>query len=322
MSFYDISHISYNNLLEITKYQAPYKNSNNAYPLGDRRYSDRHFRKEEDGSFSLWYADRQIVDGLLTDTLDDGQKRNKIYYEGRKLAVVHPDNSIEFISKYYGQGENMLLSAGLRGLLHNDASKGGLMLELGNYIHPVFIGLRVDCRTGRAVTDYKVFKTVIDRKKANLYMKQYEEFKRVAPVMYQSMGDRGINEVYDDLLNEYGMAKFVGLGDRDVMPLVKENRPVDALCVIGIKQNWNILYEAKRRAHLRAENQPVPEDSYRLYPRTKERTLARFKKEFRGIAVASEPTLFNYEELEAGKGIPSSKWVYKITVDGKQVVRI
>ena len=322
MSFYDIGQISYSRLHEITQYQPPYKNSGNAYPLGDRRYSDRHFRKEDDGSFTLWYADRQVVDGLINGTLSEGQQRNAHYYEGRKLAVVRPDNSIEFVAKHYGQGENMMLSSGLRGHLHNDASKGGLIISVGNYTHPVFIGLRIDCKTGKAVTDYKLFKTVVNRKKAYVYMKQYEEFKRVAPVMYQSMTDRGINEVYDDLFDEYGESAFLKLHDKDVMALVNANRPVDALCVIGMRSNWNVIYETKNRAGCRARKEPMPEGSYRLYARTKERTLDRFKREFRNIAVSADETLFDYEELEVGKAIPSSKWDFKILVDGKQVERV
>ena len=66
----------------------------------------------------------------------------------------------------------------------------------------------------------------------------------------------------------------------------------------------------------------MPEGSYRLYPRTKERTLDRFKREFRNIAVSADETLFDYEELEVDKAIPSSKWDFKILVGGKQVERV
>lgn len=322
MTFRDVNYINYSNMTVTVKYQAPYRNSGNAYPLGDRKYSSRHFRKEDDGSFSVWYSNRERTDQFVTGTTPESEKRHENYMKNCRLGLVRPDNSFEFVASLYEQGENMMLSEGLNGRLYNDVTKDGLMLIKGKYTHPVFQGLRIDCTTGKAVTDYKIFRQVLDRKKANEYMKQYAEFVRVGPVMYQSMTDRGLSEVYDDLYTEYGEDGFTRLGDVEAMRMVKEGKYVDAVCVFGMKRQWGVVYETRQRAVMRASGEPIPDGLFKLYPRVKELALRRVKNDFRDIAVAEDKSLFEYEQLEAGHNPPSSKWPYKITVNGEQVKRL
>lgn len=321
MTFRDVNYINYQNLLSTTKHQAPYRDSGNAYPLGDRKYSTRHFRKEADGSFSLWYANRERADRHVTGTEHEGEKRWSDYMENSRIGVVRPDNSFEFTARGYGQGDNMMLSEGLAGHLYNDVTRGGLMLTKGRFFHPVFRGLRIDCSSGKAVTDYKIFRRVLDRKKANEYMKQYDQFKRVGPVMYQSLNDDGIAEVYDDLLNEYGR-EFDTLGDVEAMRMVKEGKYVDAICVFAFKVTPGLKHFAQERARAKADGEPLFNRFFHWYPRSRVMTLKRIKDSFRDIAVAEDESLFDYEELEVGHKPPSSKWAYKITVDGVQVERV
>lgn len=321
MSFRDVNYINYHNLVSTTKYQAPYRNSGNAYPLGDRKYSSRHFRKENDGSFSLWYANRERADRHVTGTEYEGEKRYADYMENSRIGVVRPDNSFEFTARGYHQGENMMLSEGLAGHLYNDVTRGGLMLTKGKFSHPVFQGLRIDCSSGKAVTDYKIFRKVLDRKKANEYMKQYDQFKRVGPMMYQSLTDDGIVEVYDDLLSEYG-PEFGALGDVEGMRMVKEGKYVDAICVFAFAVTPGLKHFAQERARLKAGGELVPNRFFQWYPRSRVITLKRIKEGFRDIAVAEDESLFDYEELEVGHKPPSTKWAYKITVNGTQVVRV
>lgn len=322
MTFRDINYINYHNLSSTVKYQAPYRDSGNAYPLGDRKYSARHFRKEDDGSFSIWYSNREKTDQFVTGTTPESEKRHENYMKNCRLGLVRPDNSFEFVASLYEQGENMMLSEGLAGHLYNDVTKGGLMLTKGKYTHPVFQGLRVDCSSGKAVTDYKIFRQILDRKKANEYMKRYAEFLRVGPVMYQTMTDRGLSEVYDDLYAEYGENGFARLGNAEAMRMVKEGKYVDAVCVFGMHRQWGVVYDTRQRAALKANGEPLPDNLFKLYPRVKEMTLKRVKDNFRDIAVAEDKSLFEYEELEAGHAPPSSKWEYKITVNGEPVNRV
>ena len=99
MSFNDIRRISYERLMQRTKIDRPYKDSGNAYPLGDRRYSDRHFRHEADGTFTIWYADRESIDNKYGKSNDKGAHyaNNSSYMDNRMIGRVHPDNSFEFV---------------------------------------------------------------------------------------------------------------------------------------------------------------------------------------------------------------------------------
>lgn len=321
MTFRDINYINYQNMVSTTKREAPYRNSGNAYPLGDRKYSSRHFRKEDDGSFSVWYSNREQTDQFVTRTAPESEKRHENFMKNCRLGVVRPDNSFEFVATLYAQGENMMLSEGLAAHVYNDITRGGLMLTRGKFTHPVFTGLRIDCNSGKAVTDYKIFRKILDRKKANEYMKQYAEFLRVGPAMYKSMTDNGITEVYDDLYAEYG-ERFPKISNAEAMRMVREGKYVDAVCVFGMHRQWGVIYETRQRAIARASGRPIEDSYFKLYPRLREMTLKRIKDEFRDIAVVEENSLFEYEELEAGHKPPASKWEYKITVDGKQVTRV
>ena len=72
MAFDDIAGASYNKLIEHTKKVKPYKDSNGAYNLGYRKYTNRHFRVREDGVIDIFFCDmtnakRKIKDGTLEE---------------------------------------------------------------------------------------------------------------------------------------------------------------------------------------------------------------------------------------------------------------
>ena len=321
MAFYDIQYINYKNLETISR-SKPFRGSDNAYPLGDRRYSARHFRKEEDGSFSIWYLNRETSDEFQAGTLSEGQKRNEEWYARRKLGIVRPDNSFEFINTT-GQGENMLLCEGLRGGLSHCANKGGVVFRRGEHIHPVFIGLRINCDTGESMTDYKLFQAVVNRKQANQYMKQFSEFKTIAPVMLNSMDDAGVLQVYDDMY-EIHRDSFKTLNEKQVMQLVHEGKYVDALCLFSMitNQMWEIKHGTEHRYKARETGEIVPNHLSRLPTRFKERTMRVLETKFRDLAVSTQEDLFESRELQAGKELPESKWDLRVTVNGVAMKRL
>jgi hypothetical protein len=322
MAFYDLQYINYKNLDEIAKSNTPFRGSDNAYPLGDRRYSARHFRKEEDGSFSIWYLNRETSDEFQAGALPEGKKRNEEWYARRKLGIVRSDNSFEFLNTT-GQGENMLLCEGLRGGISHCANKGGVVFRRGEHIHPVFIGLRINCDTGESMTDYKLFQAVVNRKKANQYMKQFSEFKTIAPVMLNSMDDAGVLQVYDDMY-EIHRDSFKTLNEKQVMQLVHEGKYVDALCLFSMITNhmWEIKHGTEHRYNSRGETGTVPNHLTRLPTRFKERTMRVLETKFRDLAVSTQEDLFESKELQAGKELPESKWDLRVTVNGVAMKRL
>lgn len=321
MAFYDIQYINYKNLETISR-SKPFRGSDNAWPLGERRYSSRHFRREEDGSFSIWYLNKEVSDGLAKDTLAEERKQYASRYESQKLGLVRSDNSFEFLNAS-GQGENMLLCEGLRGGLGYNVNKGGLVFHRGQHIHPVFRGLRIDCDSGESRTDYKLFQSVVKRKEANQYMKQFDEFKTVAPVMLNSMDDAGILQVYDDM---YDIHKdlFKDLNEKHVMQLIHEGKYVDALCLFSMIENslWEIRHGTRFRHEARVSGEYVPNHLNGLPSRFKERTMRALKNKFRDIAVSTHKDLFELKELQAGKELPESKWDLLVTVNGVAMKRL
>jgi hypothetical protein len=322
MAFYDIQYINYANLEMISR-SKPFRGSDNAYPLGDRRYSSRHFRKEDDGSFSIWYLNRGVSDELSEGTIADERKQYIDRCASQKLGIVRPDNSFEFLNSS-GQGENMLLCEGLRGGLTHCANKGGLVFERGQHIHPVFSGLRINCDTGESMTDYKLFQAVVNRKQANQYMKQFSEFKTVAPVMLSSMDDAGIIQVYDDMY-EIHRDSFKDLNGKYVMQLIDEGKYVDALCLFSMITNhlWEIKHGTEVRYKARETGELVPSHlASRLPNRFKERTMRVLETKFRDLAVSTQEDLFESKELQAGKELPESKWDLRVTVNGVTMKRL
>jgi hypothetical protein len=89
--------------------------------MGDRKYSSRHFRKEEDGTFSVWYANREHMDKVIAEEVQDAN----VWLKHRKLVLIHPDNSVEFLRNSYDQGDNMYLTEALGWHSHNVKAKGG-----------------------------------------------------------------------------------------------------------------------------------------------------------------------------------------------------
>jgi len=321
MAFYDIQYINFKNLEYISR-SKPFRGSDNAWPLGDRRYSARHFRKEEDGSFSIWYLNREVSDGLSKDTLAEERKQYASRYESQKLGIVRSDNSFEFINSS-GQGENMMLREALRGGLGYNVNKGGLVFHRGQHIHPVFRGLRIDCDSGESRTDYKLFQSVVKRKEAHQYMKQFNEFKTIAPVMLNSMDAAGIIQVYDDMY-EIHRDSFKDLNGKYVMQLIHEGKYVDALCLFSMIENhlWEIRHGVKFRHEAREEGLAVPNHLNNIPSRFKERTMRVLQTKFRDTAVSTQQDLFELRELQAGRELPESKWDLLITVNGMPMKRL
>ena len=178
MSFYDISKISYESLANQVKNSKPYRNSGNAYPLGFREYSARHFRALEDGSFSIWYLHREFSDKIQVGGVTEGWWRDK-----KPLGVVRPDNSFEFTTENgLHQGENTLLSELLGVYIHQVKDKGGAVMSTGDGEYPIFTGLRFDLATKKPLTQFTVVQPTLNRKRSNEHMKQYKEFLDVYPM--------------------------------------------------------------------------------------------------------------------------------------------
>lgn len=303
MSFYDISKISYESLANQVKNSKPYRNSGNAYPLGYREYSARHFRALEDGSFSIWYLHREFSDKIQVGGVTEGWWRDK-----KPLGVVRPDNSFEFTTENgLHQGENTLLSELLGVYIHQVKDKGGAVMSTGDGEYPIFTGLRFDIGTKKPLTQFTVVQPTLNRKRSNEHMKQYKEFLDVYPMFIKAMNDKAALDVIRDLYNQYN--KFYGaeFNDKTLKEVVDKKHYVDAAFIMYLlKTHWvrsNFYY------HWRDENAGTSEP--RLPREWQDQVQGTVSRHFRRTMLAETKEAFDWIDLPMGR-LPKTAWEHKI----------
>jgi len=228
MAFYDIYNLSYERLIAHTKNVKPYRDSGGAYNLGDRRYSLRHFRLRGD-LIDIYYARPETSKKIV-----EKDKTLEPFYLKQHLMTIHPDNSFELMHFSADQGNNMLMSQITRANIFQNGDRKGVMYYNPHTekMHPMFKGLRIDLKTGNAVTPYKFHKRNIDRKKANELLKEFVFFQDIAMKFIEPMTPEGILEVCKDLYDEVGAVSLID--ERLFVKLAKEKRYADAAIAFSI----------------------------------------------------------------------------------------
>ena len=307
--FYDISKTNYETLKKRSQTIKPYRGSD-AFPLGYREYSDRHFRplKNEEG-FELYYADRQVID----QTIKAGnlQMDNARYWRN-PFAIVRADNSIEFIRGTGVMSENLILQQMLSSnVFHSKPHCGTLIRRIVGstdgksdtfqfIMHPMFRGLRLDMDTLKAVTPYEIYTKRIVRNEAKEYLKQFEDTKSVGMTMLRAMRADGINELIRDVRGEsYSNYK------KKFYESVDSNYYLDALMCFFLHESsiwWDVTEDNKERFFRRLENV--------------------LDKKFNDYVLKNSNIGFQLVKLESEKLFPTCKWGYSIVCNGEEVVRL
>ena len=202
----DIYFFSHSNLSRIVKKVKPIRGTN-AYPLGRRKYSARHFVPREDGAFELWFINLTYKHHKETNvrTGEEGPK---------PLAVIHPDNTMEITHRGMYYSDYLMLEAGLKGcLLRHDVHKGGLILNNfalhGGYtekpiIRPVFGGLRFNLETFKIPDGHKftVTKRTINRAKAKAVREELKPSANIARMMISQLDERSLKALREEVLED------------------------------------------------------------------------------------------------------------------------
>ena len=312
--FYDVNSITYDKLLKTTQYQKPYRDSGNAYPLGDRRYSARHFRKESDGSFSIWYLNREITDKVLKGDEDLGD-----YYKNRKpLAVVYPDNTMEFTDTNFHQGDRCLFSEliGRGGTIQQIKSKGGVVFYNSTGAYPVFVGLRISLDTYKPVTKFEVIQPTLNRKRSNEAMKQYKDFLNTYPMFIKSLDEKSAVSVITDMYQQMGEDNFMKINAKDIKDLVDKKFYLDAAMGIYLEaMPWfrsTIRYYMKNDGYMGGGHPRMASD-------WQDNVMYQVQKKFRKLMLSTNDSVFDWVALPEGV-LKSSEWDHKIIVDGNKIV--
>jgi hypothetical protein len=149
-SFAEIEHIA--------KTVKPYRGTTNKYPLGARKYSDRHIIFKGDHA-DIHYGN----------------------YARSHMLRWHNDNSIEFMESSYHQGQNQLLCALLDpAFVKADCKQGGDVITLKTdkiETHPIFKGLRLMMKdfTLHPTVSYKAEYAVVDKKASKALRGEWAE---------------------------------------------------------------------------------------------------------------------------------------------------
>ena len=298
--FYDIRKVNYAKLLHKTQTEKPYAGSSNAWPIGSRDYSARHFRMREDKSFDCFYTNRT---GL--DEIEKGNK--KIHQWGdNKFCTIHPDNTMSFENNTSHQSHNLILRSMLSDMVYHEKARGGTIIrdakahrEQPLYMHPMFKGLKIDLESHMSVESYVVNVRKLDKKMSKEYLAPYQDFKKIAIVLVDPMSDEGIHEVLADLRKEFNknLNEYINFKN-----LIDDRRYVDAGVWLGYRLNLNYLGWS----------------SSALGDRFKQLLREAISTKTDKYLLSSTDIPFILEPLEGGKYFPTSKWGYCI-VQNNQV---
>ena len=310
--FYDVRRMNYEKLKQITKDVSPLRGSD-AYPLGQREYSDRHFRplKDEEG-FALYYGNRRAVDEIIKKGTGVTTRLSHTPF-----AIVRADNSIEFLRDTGLMSENLLLQNLLSSGVYHSKAHGGTIIKqaISRYsetpikefkysMHPMFVGLRINMDTLEAMTPYEFYRRKLNRVQAKSYLEQFEETKKTGIVMLKAMTHNGINELIKDLRNTLRNTPHSEYSKK-FYESVDNKYHLDALMYfVLLEQNywWDISNE-------------------RL-PRFIKLVTDALSKKFNDFVLKNSDVGLDLVKLESGELFESCKWGYKIVCNGQETKRL
>jgi len=325
--------LTYDKMVERTKTIKPYRGGvGNAYPMGWREYSRRHFRANKDGSFSIYYKNRESVDVVESGNFKEGWDKESLtkWVDHCHLATVYPDNTFE-IRQHLGQGDSTYMSEAFGYWFQSCGARGGTIAwNKAGHMHPIFKGMRLHLDhakkvMGETVTPYTTFQRRVNRKLANEALGKYDHFLKVAPVMIGAMHQDGLLETMRDLVQE-GIFNKKEPNDSSMVhfdKLVQSHRLVDAACLFMLANNvhhvaYSAFHETKPCLGGYWGSNDSPEREAAFF---KMRLEQAFKDIFKPSIIKAHDA-FNLKELKAGTVLPKSKWGYIIKSDGEPVIRL
>jgi hypothetical protein len=349
MAYNDIQWVTYQSLAHRAKHLPPYASTTNVFPLGQREYSHRHYRVNDDGTFDIYLGNRGVVDKVLAgDHLcEKNSEQMESYVFRSRIARIHPDNSIEFFHTRNGQSDLLVYNAMIRGAhIGRNVKHGGAVMYFGEgkkNAHPLFHGLRINLNdlSVHKSTEYVTYLPTLIRKEAKEYMKQFDEFYKTFHVLLEPLPFEAYPEIIVDLANEYpdamrGIIKSasqVQTGDGlvpirmiagteltdAIRDLVGKKRYADAAVMcMAFTEPWYMhrLYSTTDMTKL--------VNSYMYPPSRITHSVHKAVASSKHNLLKFNPTLFSYRSIEAGAPLVASKWGLNICLksDNTPVVRV
>jgi len=333
--------LDWSRLTEITKTQKPYRGTTNRFPIGDRRHNTKDFVTEERNGeqvYSVRYGhtykrhehtkeEWQANQGTIHKRED---YEGNIVYESyssipRELGIVRSDNTFEFTSAYYGQGDNQIMSNWARGWFLRSSRHGGMVYRTNDVFHPIFKNMRVHCETmmPHENSQYQVVGKRVSRKDAKEFLSRYTDFYKINEVMLKAMDWKGYMETMADVLKPLGITtenwQLHSAEQEKLVKFAEENlntSPLDAGIAYALAYDVQNLFSRHR-----AFSDPNGSSYYNREVEL-DVVFSNLKRKLNKELYKKNPSVMKLTEYEPNKPYPPSEWGVDITVNGKEVEQL
>lgn len=233
-AFSDVPRMHYKDFMRVVKVSKPYRGTD-AYPVGERRYSHRHF-VIRDGKVQVWHSHLRSAD----EWRKGNSAPNRRWAKDRHLITVHPDNTVEF-HNLMGIGDCMFLRGIIGGHVFYHSKRGGAVWQRTHEVtgketaHPLFKGLRVSLNDHSVHPDsqYKmIYRRVIPKVKKQI-MGELDGHLTAGMAMLSSMTLEGVKEMWKELRQAGGKHKR----DELLKVAIQNNHCLDVIAHMCLEQN-------------------------------------------------------------------------------------
>ena len=338
--------LNYKRLNNIAHSVSPFRGSLNRFPIGNRRQNTKYFLVgEENGEsvFSIVHGDRYTYVSLTKQEHDkqlkDGVSRLHAHQNSdgtwtcrrydkipNVLGLVRPDNTFEFTSTGYGQGDRGILSDYGSGCLSTDSRRGGTIwmgAQGGKFRNdrtrgaiPIYQGLRVDCETMRPTKPITVIGRKVNRKVGKELLARYQDFYLTTEVMTKAMDYEAFVKTMNDVVNEHMGGLGIVESHTDYSAKAEtllHTAPLDAAMLYMV--GWDI---GNMRWNLRKfiDSSSGRYSSHEEMPHT---MFLNLKRRLNKEIYKQNDEVFKKVEYTNGEMYPPSEWGYTVMVDGVEV---
>jgi hypothetical protein len=335
-------YLNYARLKEISTNVKPFRGSTNRFPIGSRTHNSKVFYVDElDGEtvfricYGTTYGEKpetkeSYVDatalGLTTiceitwREADDPLRYVTYVPKPREMGIVRPDNTFEFTSHHYGQGDNTIMSSWSRGFFFRSSRHGGMVYRerSGNVFHPIFKGMRINCENMESQTKYQVTGKRVMRKVAKDFLKQYVDFYKVSEAMMKAMKPEDFVGIGVDLAEELKLEKTswgtfsIPRGDMHKEAQDRlQTAPLDSAVLYCLAHD--VMHMERRVSYHGKDNywSNAPLELMCMFD--------SMKRKLNTEIFRNNPEVMKPIEYEMAKEYPASQWGVTIVVDGKEV---
>jgi len=334
--------LNYTRLNGISNSVSPYRGSVNRFPIASRRHNTKYFLvREEEGQrvfdivhgsnwkhITLTKAEHDNLAKQGSTKLRSYQQHDGTWeyytYEVSPniLGVVRPDNTFEFTSENYGQGDRGILSTYGHGELSTNSRMGGMVWTgrlHGNGTrgaYPIYKGMRVNCESMQPTKPITVVGRKVDRKVGKDLLAGYTDFYMTTEVMTKAMDYEVFVKTMLEVVSEHVPDNDFYLDHKvytSIADKLVDTAPLDsAMLYIFAWDIGNMRWNLRRFSDTNFSRYSAHEDT----PHT---MFLNLKRRLNKEIYKANETVFKKVEYVNGEMYPPSEWGYTVMVDGQEV---